>query len=79
MPGTHQHSSLSESNQRPEPMLEAKDEQQHQGGEGRMVQFAFPHEVLLNLKALSSILQYSTMFDSLALSAYRFRILSLIN
>jgi len=52
-------------------MLEAKDEQQHQGGEGRRIQFAFPDELLLTLKALLSILQYSTMSDSLALSAYR--------
>jgi hypothetical protein len=36
-----------------------------------MVQFAFPDELLLTLKAYESILQYSTMSDSLALGAYR--------
>jgi hypothetical protein len=41
MPGTHQRSSLSVSNQRPESMPEVKDEQWHQDGEVCMVQFAF--------------------------------------
>jgi hypothetical protein len=43
-----------------------------------MVQFVFPHELLLTLKAYESILQYSTMSDSLTLNAYKFRLLSLL-